>query len=151
MACHVCLHCVPQVRKLAEDPVEREQRAAPPKRIHEVKKVVKSAEERRQEIEVRVAAARLLQQRNEGGESVQAEVEEVVKEQEKKRVVGRKSQGGGGRRPKRLGSEEKIEKVKVFWKAMSDEQRAELLTISVADLKASFPVLAGPSKCAQML
>ena len=42
-----------------------EPRTTQNRRIHELKRVVKTAEERRQEIEVRVAAARLLQQQKE--------------------------------------------------------------------------------------
>ncbi|CAI7843372.1 unnamed protein product [Closterium sp. NIES-54] len=50
-----------QVKKISDDPIEPRS-SLPPRRIHEVKRVVRTLEERRQEIEVRVTAARLLQQ-----------------------------------------------------------------------------------------
>nr|GMC48318.1 uncharacterized protein LOC109149467 isoform X2 [Ipomoea batatas] len=56
------------IRRVAEDPMES--KAVQAKRPNEIKKATKTAEERRKDIEVRVAAARLLMQKKELAQSL---------------------------------------------------------------------------------
>lgn len=121
-----------QMRKFSDqDPME--QRISQPKRPHEVKKVVKTAEERRKEIEVRVAAARLLQQRENQPANT---VPELQDEPEKKRLDRRKSSGLTSRRLAKAASmEDRINRLRPFWHALTSEKREALLEVSIAELK----------------
>eukprot|EP00897_Mesotaenium_endlicherianum_P007436 jgi/Mesen1/6720/ME000344S05998 len=128
-----------QVRKLAEDPME--QRVAQPKRPHEVKKSVKTVEERRKEIEVRVAAARLLQQRQDSAEpgSANGDAGEEGEGGSGKRRPGdkRRKDAAAGRRggAKMRPSEERLERVKPFWTSAAPDVKQSMLDISIEDLK----------------
>lgn len=126
-----------QVRKVREqDPME--QRVSQPKRPHEVKKVVKTPEERRQEIEVRVAAARLLQQRAElPSISVSESQEETETEKPLQLRSDRRKSGGSSSRRlvKTSSSEDRVERVRPFWHAADIRKREALLEVLVAELK----------------
>eukprot|EP00850_Spirogloea_muscicola_P020246 SM000211S06616 [mRNA] locus=s211:69244:78836:+ [translate_table: standard] len=133
-----------QVRKLGEDPME--QRPPPPRRAHEVRKAVKTAEERRQEIEVRVAAARLVQQRQETAGSTQdqagggADDDEAPSSRLLRRPGDRRKGARDGlvrRNPKPSQVEEMVARVKPFWKDVPQETRDRLLEVSLADFKGS--------------
>ena len=124
-----------QMRKFADqDPME--QRISQPKRPHEVKKVVKTPEERRKEIEVRVAAARLLQQSQTLSGSTGGESMEEPEKSLQKRLDRRKSTGSNSRRvAKTLSTEEKIDRVRQLWRVLSPEKRESLLEVSIVELK----------------
>jgi len=111
-----------------------EQRVLQPKRPHEVKKVVKTPEERRQEIEVRVTAARLLQQK---AELPSISVSESQEEPEKALHSDRRKSGGSSSRRlvKTLSSEDRAERVRPFWHAADISKRDALLEVSIAELK----------------
>jgi len=123
-----------QMRKFADqDPME--QRVSQPKRPHEVKKIVKTPEERRKEIEVRVAAARLLQQRDSSANLGTDSPEDNEKSLQKK-LERRKSSGPNSRRlSKPLSIDERTDRVRHFWHALSQEKRETLLQVSIAELK----------------
>ena len=123
-----------QMRKFADqDPME--QRVSQPKRPHEVKKAVKTPEERRKEIEVRVAAAKLLQQRDtstEGGADTPDDHEKSLQ----KKLERRKSSGPNSRRvSKPLSMDERKDRVRQFWHALTQENRETKLVVSIAELK----------------
>jgi hypothetical protein len=125
-----------QMKKFADqDPME--QRVSQPKRPHEVKKVVKTPEERRKEIEVRVAAAKLLQQRDTtsteagGGDSTEDHGQSL-----QKKLDRRKSSGPNSRRlSKALTIDERIDRVRQFWHGLMQENREAKLVVSVVELK----------------
>lgn len=123
-----------QMRKFADqDPME--QRVSQPKRPHEVKKVVKTPEERRKEIEVRVAAARLLQQRDTSAEGAADTPDDHEKSLQKK-LDRRKSSGPNSRRlSKPLSVDERIDPVRQFWHALTQENREIKLVVAIAELK----------------
>ncbi|KAM5570640.1 hypothetical protein ABKV19_011338 [Rosa sericea] len=125
------------IRRVTEDPMEV--RLVQTRRPNEIKKATKTPEERRKEIEVRVAAARLLQQKS--------EVPQLSNEGEKSdRGVDSSSGSGqrGGERRKYGGlrkngsSSERKDCVRSYWKSMSVDMKKELLRIRVSDLKAKF-------------
>lgn len=123
-----------QMRKFADqDPME--QKVSQPKRPHEVKKVVKTPEERRKEIEVRVAAARLLQQRDSSANGGTDSPEDMEKSLQKK-LERRKSSGPNSRRlSKPLSVDERTDRVRQLWHGLSQEKRETLLQVSIAELK----------------
>eukprot|EP01018_Ginkgo_biloba_P016270 Gb_39086 [translate_table: standard] len=119
------------MRRLPEDPVEL--RMLQNRRPHEIKKNIKTPEERRKEIEVRVAAARLLQQRSEvsGASS-----------EERSNQLAISNQRGDRRKPmnsRKISSavsmEDKVEQIRPYWYAIDAQKRHELLQIPVEDLK----------------
>nr|XP_011464559.1 PREDICTED: uncharacterized protein LOC101311291 isoform X2 [Fragaria vesca subsp. vesca] len=125
------------IRRVTEDPMEV--RLVQTRRPNEIKKATKTPEERRKEIEVRVAAARLLQQKS--------EVPQLNNESEKSdRGVDSLSGSGqrGSERRKHGGlrkngsSSERKDWVRSYWKSMSVDMKKELLRIRVSDLKAKF-------------
>ncbi|XP_030531227.1 uncharacterized protein LOC115741459 isoform X2 [Rhodamnia argentea] len=120
------------IRRVAEDPMEV--RLVQPRRPNEIKKATKTPEERRKEIEVRVAAARLLQQKSETP-TVQNEGER-----------GLDSSGGSGQRGlekrkhgKKSGSTaERKDWVRSYWNTLSVPMKKEMLRIRICDIKAYF-------------
>ncbi|KAG0571803.1 hypothetical protein KC19_VG044000 [Ceratodon purpureus] len=123
-----------QMRKFADQDL-MEQRVSQPKRPHEVKKVVKTPQERRKEIEVRVAAAKLLQQRDTLAESAADTPDDHEKSLQKK-LGRRKSRGPNSRRlSKPLSKHERIDRVLQFWHALTQENRETKLVVSIAQMK----------------
>ncbi|XP_074316976.1 uncharacterized protein LOC141653194 [Silene latifolia] len=150
---------IPIRQRAVEDPVEVRYLSGNgnARRPNEIKKATKTAEERRKEIEVRVAAARLLQQKSE-------QAVEECKEGGSGGGVG----GGGsgslvlsngsgtasgsgsitpkvGERGRRYGNSrrnasisERKNQVRSFWNSMSSEMKRGLLSIRVSDLRAHF-------------
>ncbi|KAK4257147.1 hypothetical protein QN277_006771 [Acacia crassicarpa] len=129
------------IRRATEDPMEV--RLVQTRRPNEIKKVTKTPEERRKEIEVRVAAARLLQQKPESPQS-QNEVDREDK------TLG--SSSGSGQRinerrkyshVRKAGStSERRDWVRIYWNSLSIDLKKEFLRIRVSDLKSH----AGSSK-----
>ncbi|KAJ4836507.1 hypothetical protein Tsubulata_036210 [Turnera subulata] len=127
------------IRRAAEDPMEV--RLVQARRPNEIKKATKTPEERRKEIEVRVAAARLLQQKSEAtglggeGESGEGKGAEVSSGGSDRRGERRKY-GSNGR--KNGSNTERKDWVRSYWNSMSVERKRELLRISVGDLRNYF-------------
>lgn len=123
------------IRRVMEDPME--QKLVPSRRPNEIKKATKTPEERRKEIEVRVAAARLLQQKS---ESPQFENEGGRDD----RGLDSASGSGLGQRRKngnvrKNGSRaERRDWVRSYWNSMSFDRKKELLRIRVSDIKSHF-------------
>ncbi|KAM1209879.1 hypothetical protein ACFX2I_015439 [Malus domestica] len=125
------------IRRVTEDPMEV--RLVQTRRPNEIKKATKTPEERRKEIEVRVAAARLLQQKS--------DVPQLGNEGEKSdrgldSSLG-SSQRGSERRKfgnlrKNGSSAERKDWVRSFWKSLTVDMKKELLKVRVSDLKAKF-------------
>ncbi|KAJ7551918.1 hypothetical protein O6H91_06G034700 [Diphasiastrum complanatum] len=124
-----------QMRKIGEDPLEH--CILQPKRPNEVKKSVKTPEERRKEIEVRVAAARLLQQRTEAGtQTIPADSSLESEKTAQRRSERRKSSASNTRKLSKTGdSEEKMEQVRSFWYACNAHVRESLLQVPLIVLK----------------
>lgn len=118
------------IRRVSEDPMEV--RMVQTRRPNEIKKATKTPEERRKEIEVRVAAARLLQQKSdspqspsEGEKGVHSSSPTIHKlgERRKRRVVS---------------STERKDQVRTFWNSVSSDVKKDLLRIKISDLRSHF-------------
>ncbi|GAV66724.1 UCH domain-containing protein/DUF629 domain-containing protein/DUF627 domain-containing protein [Cephalotus follicularis] len=124
------------IRRVAEDPMEV-RFVQTTRRPNEIKKATKTLEEKRKEIEVRVAAARLLQQKSELPQSVNEGYKNGGE-----RVADSSSGGGqrgGERRRRKNGSTaERKDWVRSYWNSMSLDMKRDLLRIRVNDLKAHF-------------
>ncbi|KAK8686155.1 hypothetical protein V6N13_125182 [Hibiscus sabdariffa] len=127
------------VRRSTEDPMEV--RLVPARRPNEIKKATKTPEERRKEIEVRVAAARLLQQKKSDATSssplLQREGERIGLDL----TSGGGQRGGADRRRKNGSTSERRDWVRSFWNSMSVDSKKDLLRIRVSDLKEYFGLL----------
>ncbi|KAE9602591.1 putative ubiquitinyl hydrolase 1 transcription factor C2H2 family [Lupinus albus] len=126
------------IRRPAEDPMEM--RLVQNRRPNEIKKVSKSPEERRKEIEVRVAAARLLQQKSESPQSPN-EADREDRELDSAsgsghRIGDRRSKYGNAR--KNGSTDERRNWVHSYWNSLSLEMKKELLRIRISDLKSHF-------------
>ncbi|XP_015879540.3 uncharacterized protein LOC107415685 isoform X1 [Ziziphus jujuba] len=126
------------IRRASEDPMEV--RLVQARRPNEIKKTPKTSEERRKEIEVRVAAARLLQQKSEVPQS-QNEGDKADKGLDSSSGSGQRA--GGERRKygnarKSRSSSERKDFVRSFWNSLSFDTKKEMLKIKVSDLKAHF-------------
>ncbi|KAL5814025.1 hypothetical protein ACOSQ4_024666 [Xanthoceras sorbifolium] len=126
------------IRRVTEDPMEVKLVQA--RRPNEIKKATKTPEERRKEIEVRVAAARLVQQKSENGELQQSNDGErtvdLVSGGTEKRERERRKYGSNLR--KNGSKEERRGFVRSYWNSMSVEMKRELLRVKVCDIKAHF-------------
>ncbi|KAK4394563.1 hypothetical protein Sango_1610600 [Sesamum angolense] len=128
------------IRRVPEDPMEL--RLAQAKRPNEIKKVAKTPEERRKEIEVRVAAARLLQQKSESPH-LRNDVDN-----NNNNSKGLDSALGSGHRTgerrksgnvkKSASSDERRDWVRLYWNSMSLDGKKDLLRINISDLRAHF-------------
>ncbi|OIT27346.1 PREDICTED: uncharacterized protein LOC109214071 [Nicotiana attenuata] len=122
------------IRRVSEDPMEL--RLVQARRPNEIKKATKTPEERRKEIEVRVAAARLLQQKsgtvksqNEGDKALDSTAGSGQR-------AGERRKSGNAR--KTASSTERRNLVQSYWNSMSLDVKKELLSIRISDLKAHF-------------
>lgn len=125
------------IRRVTEDPMEA--RLVQARRANEIKKATKTPEERRKEIEVRVAAARLLQQKS--------ETSPMQNEEGKADRTLDSSSGSGTRVSERRkhgnlrkdgSSAEKRDWVHSFLNSTSMESKKDLLKIKTGDLKTHF-------------
>ncbi|KAK4568392.1 hypothetical protein RGQ29_003969 [Quercus rubra] len=120
------------IRRVTEDPMEV--RLVPSRRPNEIKKATKTPEERRKEIEVRVAAARLLQQKpqleNEGGR------DDRGLDSTSGLGLGQRRKNGNMR--KNGSRAERRDWVRSYWNSMSFDRKKELLRIRVSDIKSHF-------------
>ncbi|XP_015579618.1 uncharacterized protein LOC8258164 isoform X1 [Ricinus communis] len=124
------------IRRAAEDPMEM--RIVQTRRPNEIKKATKTPEERRKEIEVRVAAARLLQQKSESSTSFSVERSDKGAEM----PAGSDKRGGERRKygnfRKSGSNKERKDWVLSYWNSMTVEMKRDLLKIRVSDLKNYF-------------
>lgn len=130
------------MRKLSDDPMEiRLVQSA--KRPNEIKKASKTPEERRKEIEVRVAAARLMQQKNSNPtmqKQSQNEDEQLntvdalsTTNNSTSHRVGERRKMNSGR--KHVSSTDRMDKVSSYWNSMSSENKKKFLEVKVQDLQ----------------
>ncbi|KAJ7945956.1 Ubiquitin carboxyl-terminal hydrolase-like protein [Quillaja saponaria] len=125
------------IRRAIEDPMEV--RLVQARRPNEIKKATKTPEERRKEIEVRVAAARLLQQKsespqsqNEGDNDDRALDTPSVSSQ---RVGDRRKYGNMRKNGTKT---ERRDWVRSYWNSTSVDMKKDLLRIRVCGLKSHF-------------
>ncbi|XP_034915397.1 uncharacterized protein [Populus alba] len=124
------------IRRATEDPMEV--RLVQTRRPNEIKKATKTQEERRKEIEVRVAAARLVQKSEIGlgqreGERSDKGVE-VTPWSDRR---GERRKNGSNARKNGTNTERK-DWVRSYWNSMGLEMKRELLKIKVSDFKSYF-------------
>ncbi|KAL1566264.1 hypothetical protein AAHA92_01894 [Salvia divinorum] len=129
------------IRSAPEDPMEL--RLVQARRPNEIKKVAKTEEERRKDVEVRVAAARLMQQQSEsphlgnGGDNNANNSKDSGLGSGHR--VGERRKSGNMR--KAASSDERMDLVKSYWNTLSSEGKKDLLTIKISDLRAHFSSL----------
>ncbi|XP_073035467.1 uncharacterized protein [Primulina eburnea] len=131
------------IRRATEDPMEL--RLVQARRPNEIKKATKTPEERRKEIEVRVAAARLLQQKsnstNSGndGDRSNNSCKGLDSSPGSGQRVGERRKSGNVR--KNASSAERRDWVQSYWTSMSSDKKKDILRIKISDLKAHFSSL----------
>lgn len=118
------------IRRVAEDPMEL--RLVQSRRPNEIKKATKTPEERRKEIEVRVAAARLMQQ-NSSAPQLENGTESSPATGQR---AGERRKSNNAR--KNGSSAERKDRVRSFWDSISFGAKRELLRVRVSDLKEHF-------------
>ncbi|KAL3846004.1 hypothetical protein ACJIZ3_003407 [Penstemon smallii] len=128
------------IRRVPEDPMEL--RLVQTRRPNEIKKATKTPEERRKEIEVRVAAARLLQHKSESphlGNDVDSS-NNNNKGLDSGSVSGQRTgeRRKSGNVRKNASSDERRDWVRSYWNSMSVDGKKDLLRIKISDLKAHF-------------
>ncbi|KAJ4972883.1 hypothetical protein NE237_006057 [Protea cynaroides] len=121
------------MRRLSEDPIEV--RLAQTRRPNEIKKATKTPEERRKEIEVRVAAARLLQQKSDSPQS-QNEDDRASESSSGVSRMGERRKYANLR--KIASSADRMDQIRTYWNSMSFDKKHRLLDVSVRDLRAHF-------------
>ncbi|XP_057952027.1 uncharacterized protein LOC131146434 [Malania oleifera] len=125
------------IRRPLEDPMEA--RLAQARRPNEIKKAMKTPEERRKEIEVRVAAARLLQQKSDSPQSQNEENRSGELSLSGNQRVGERRKSVNLR--KSASSAERRDWVHSYWKSINIDTKKELLKVRICDLKAHFSSL----------
>ncbi|KAL3655313.1 hypothetical protein CASFOL_001099 [Castilleja foliolosa] len=131
------------IRRVPEDPMEL--RLVQTRRPNEIKKVARTPEERRKEIEVRVAAARLLQQKSESPQLVNDEDSSNNNNTALDSGPGSGQKAGDRRKSgnarKNASSDERMDLVHLFWNSMNPDDKKDVLRINIWDLKAYFSSL----------
>ncbi|XP_073159219.1 uncharacterized protein [Henckelia pumila] len=128
------------IRRATEDPMEL--RLVQARRPNEIKKATKTPEERRKEIEVRVAAARLLQQKSEStnlgndGDIGKNSSKGLDSAPGSGQRLGERRRSGNMR--KNASSAERRDWVQSYWNSMSSDKKKDMLRIKISDLKAHF-------------
>lgn len=125
------------IRRPAEDPLEM--RLVQNRRPNEIKKVSKTPEERRKEIEVRVAAARLLQQKSESPQSPNEgdrEDRALDSSSGSGQRMGDRRKYGNAR--KNGSTDERRNWVHSYWNSVSMDMKKDLLRIRICDLMSHF-------------
>ncbi|PIM97879.1 hypothetical protein CDL12_29644 [Handroanthus impetiginosus] len=122
------------IRRVPEDPMEL--RLVQARRPNEIKKVAKTPEERRKEIEVRVAAARLLQQKSESSHLGNDGDNNNNTSKGSGHRGGEIRKSGNVRRT--TSSDERRDWVCSYWNSMSLDGKKHLLKIKITDLRAHF-------------
>ncbi|KAG9154712.1 hypothetical protein Leryth_014212 [Lithospermum erythrorhizon] len=122
------------IKRVAEDPMELG--LAQARRPNEIKKATKTLEEKRKEVEVRVAAARLLQQKSDSPQSQNSGDRGSDSASALGQRVGERRKSSHAR--KNASSTERRDWVRSFWNSMSLDEKRSLLKVEVSDLKAHF-------------
>ncbi|KAJ8536431.1 hypothetical protein K7X08_034832 [Anisodus acutangulus] len=120
------------IRRVQEDPMEL--RLVQARRPNEIKKATKTPEERRKEIEVRVAAARLLQQKSETVQTHNDGDKALDLTAGSEQRIGERRKSGNAR--KNPSSTERRDGVQSYWNTLTLDRKKELLRITISDLKA---------------
>ncbi|KAG0460063.1 hypothetical protein HPP92_023191 [Vanilla planifolia] len=120
------------MRRLTEDPMEV--RVVPARRPNEIKKATKTPEERRKEIEVRVAAAILLQHKS--NSTITAEDENHGSELPSSSASRERRRPNNSR--KLASSAERMDQARSYWNSMSIDKRLEFLSVSITALKEQY-------------
>ncbi|KAJ0982811.1 hypothetical protein J5N97_011066 [Dioscorea zingiberensis] len=128
------------MQRINEDPVEVRLVPAAPRRPNEIKKASKTPEERRKEIEVRVAAARLLQQKSESPMTKREEDAVAALDSMSSSPTSHGAQRLVERRKlltlkKFTASAERMGQSRLYWNSMSPDRRREFLRVSISDLR----------------
>ncbi|KAL8091545.1 uncharacterized protein LOC141692568 isoform X2 [Apium graveolens] len=120
------------IRRAVDDPMEVGLGQA--RRPNEIKKATKTPEERRKEIEVRVAAARLLQQKSDSPQ-IQDDSNKKGLDQSSGpgQRTGERKKGGNGKKSSSFS--ERKDFVQSYWNSMTLEMKMDLLKISTSDIK----------------
>ncbi|KFK34091.1 hypothetical protein AALP_AA5G101000 [Arabis alpina] len=125
------------IRRPVEDPIESN--LIQTRRPNEIQKANKTREELRKEIEVKVAAARLLQQKSESPPSDNAG---TVNNKGSDTTLGTGQRGGGKKRHgnarNNSSTAERRDRVRSYWDSMSKEMKKGLLRVKFSDLKSHF-------------
>lgn len=126
------------IRRTTEDPMEV--RLVQTRRPNEIKKVTKTPEERRKEIEVRVAAARLLQQKSESPQSpIEGDREDRALDSSSgsgQRIGERRKHGNNMR--KNGSTDERRNWVLSYWNSVNMDVKKDWLRIKKFDLMSHF-------------
>uniref|UniRef100_M1B0F4 Ubiquitin thiolesterase/ zinc ion binding n=1 Tax=Solanum tuberosum TaxID=4113 RepID=M1B0F4_SOLTU len=120
------------IRRVPEDPMEM--RLVQARRPIEIKKVTKMPEERRKEIEVRVAAARLLQKKSETVQTHKDGDKALDLTTGSAQRIGERRKSRNAR--KNSSSTERRDRVQSYWNSLTLDKKKELLRIKISDLKA---------------
>ncbi|KAF3614490.1 putative LOB domain-containing protein 27-like [Capsicum annuum] len=118
------------IRRRPEDPMDQARRS------NQIKKANKTPEERRKEIEVRVAAARLLQQKSETVKMHNDGEKALDLTEESMQRIGERRKSGNAR--KNPSATERRDRVQSYWNSLTLVRKKELLRIAISDLKAHF-------------
>ncbi|KAI3987780.1 hypothetical protein MKX01_028514 [Papaver californicum] len=118
------------VRRMQEDPMEV--RLVQGRRPNEIKKATKTEAERRKEVEVRVAAARLLQQKSELPQSHTDDDRPADTSSSAYRLAERRKYAN---MRKIASSADKMDQVRTYWNSMSLDKKQSFLRVSVSELK----------------
>ncbi|CAN4100452.1 unnamed protein product [Withania somnifera] len=124
------------IRRVSEDPMEL--RLVQGRRPNEIKKATKTPEERRKEIEVRVAAARLLQKKSETVKSQNDGDKGLDSTAGSGQRAGDRRRSGNAK--KNASSTERRSWVQSYWNSISLDVKKELLRVRISDLKAHFSI-----------
>ncbi|MFS7939786.1 putative ubiquitinyl hydrolase 1 transcription factor C2H2 family [Helianthus anomalus] len=122
------------IRRVPDDPMDV--RAVQARRPNDIKKASKTDEERKKEIEVKVAAARLLQQKLESSQS-QTEGDKIPESSPgpSQRTGDRRK---SGKMKKSASTSERKDSVLHYWKSMSTDLKKDLYKIMISDVKSHF-------------
>ncbi|CAH9078776.1 unnamed protein product [Cuscuta europaea] len=119
------------IRRVPEDPMELS--LVQSRRPNEIQKATKTPEDRRKEIEVRVAAARVLMNKSKSGQSLN----EGDKGLDPATGLGHRGseRRKSGTTRKKASSTDRCGWVQSYWNSMSMDMKKELLKIRISDLK----------------
>ncbi|XP_024976124.1 uncharacterized protein LOC112514052 isoform X1 [Cynara cardunculus var. scolymus] len=122
------------IRRVPEDPMDI--RVVQARRPNDIKKANKTEEERKKEIEVKVAAARLLQQKLESSLSQS----DVDKGSEPSAGPGQRTseRKKSGKARKNASASERKDSILPYWKSMGRDLKKDLFKIRISDIKAHF-------------
>ncbi|GAB2269918.1 hypothetical protein Dimus_004836 [Dionaea muscipula] len=122
------------IRRISEDPMEV-RLVQTVRRPNEIKKATKTPEERRKEIEVRVAAARLMQQKSESPPAEESKGSELNSPSAggNNHKSGDRRKHGNSRRT--VSSAERKDQVTKYWNSISYQMKRGFLSVRVSDVR----------------